>query len=99
LCALPVDLASESKSAKSANRLVEALRAGRLAVASPLAAYQEFAASARIDENIVQGIQWALDHPAEVVQRIRTGQAATEEKYSPAAVARQWQQTMVGLIG
>jgi glycosyltransferase involved in cell wall biosynthesis len=98
ICVLPVDVAKESKSAKSANRLVEALRAGRFVVASPLPAYQEFAASARIDENIDQGILWALDHPAEVVERIRTGQAAIEQKYSPDAIARQWQQVMVGLI-
>jgi glycosyltransferase involved in cell wall biosynthesis len=98
MCVLPVDVAKESKSAKSANRLVEALRAGRIVVASPLPAYQEFAASARIDENLVQGIRWALDHPAEVVQRIRTGQAAIEEKYSPAAIALRWQQVIAGLI-
>jgi glycosyltransferase involved in cell wall biosynthesis len=99
MCVLPVDVAKESKSAKSANRLVEALRAGRFVVASPLPAYQEFAASARIDENIVQGIQWALDHQAEVVQRIRTGQDAIEKKYSPAAIALRWQQVIGRLIG
>jgi len=98
ICVLPVDVANASKSAKSANRLVEALRAGRFVVASPLPAYQEFVASARIDDNIDQGIQWALDHAAEVAERIRTGQAAVDEKYSPAAIARQWQQVMAALI-
>jgi hypothetical protein len=99
VCVLPVDVASESKSAKSANRLVEVLRAGRFAVASPLAAYQELAASAQIDENIVRGIRWMLDHPAEVIERIRIGQAAIEEKYSPAAIALLWQQMMVRPTG
>jgi hypothetical protein len=99
ICVLPVDVAVASKSAKSANRLVEALRAGRFAVASPLAAYQEFAASAYVDDNLVQGIRWAVDHPAEVIRRIRAGQAAIEKTCSPSAIAQQWQQVMVRLTG
>lgn len=99
LCVIPVDMSNKSKSVKSANRLIETLRAGRFAVASPLPAYQEFSESAWIGESIPQGIEWALDHPAEVVERIRVGQLAIEQNYSPAAIAKQWERMMFRLTG
>lgn len=97
MCVIPVDVASGFKAAKSANRLVETLRAGRFAVASPLAAYQELSSCAMIEEDVPQGIRWALDHPAEVLGRIRAGQLAVERNYSPAAIAKRWEQMLVKL--
>jgi glycosyltransferase involved in cell wall biosynthesis len=99
LCVIPVDVANRAKSVKSANRLVEALRAGRFVVASPLPAYREFSESALVGEDIAQGIAWAVDHPAEVAARIRAGQLMVEQYYSPAAIAQQWLQTLASLAG
>lgn len=99
LCVIPVDLSNKSKSGKSANRLIETLRAGRFAIASPLPAYQEFSESAWIGESIAQGIVWALGHPAEVVERIRAGQLAIEQNYFPGAIARHWERMMFRLTG
>jgi hypothetical protein len=97
LCVIPVDVATRAKSVKSANRLVEALRAGRFVVASPLPAYREFSESALVGEDIAQGIAWAVDHPAEVAARVRAGQLMVEQYYSPAAIAQQWLQTLASL--
>lgn len=99
LCVLPVDTANKAKSVKSANRLIETIRAGRFAIASPLPAYQELSGGAWIGENLPQGIEWALDHPAEVVERIREGQRAIEQHFSPMAIGKQWERMLFGLSG
>ena len=79
---------------KSHNRLVEALRAGRLAVASPIASYQELAAYAWVGEDPAAGVAWALAHPGDAVQRVRLGQEHLPVRFSPAVVARKWAATL-----
>lgn len=90
LVLLPAAHGTRKARAKSANRLIEAIRAGRFAVCHPLPAYQALGAYARIGESLAEGIAWALDHPAEVVQRLRAGQQHVEERFSPGAVAQAW---------
>lgn len=78
------------KQAKSPNRLVAGLHAGRFVVAHPLPAYAPYAAFAWIGEDLCQGVEWAIRHPREVVERIARGQAYIDQKHSPEAVARFW---------
>lgn len=75
---------------KSHNRLVEAIQRGRLAVASPIPAYQELAGGAWVGETLADGIRWALANPAAAEARIVEGQAEVARRFSPAAVARRW---------
>jgi hypothetical protein len=78
------------KQAKSPNRLVAGLHGGRFVVAHPLPAYAPYAAFAWIGEDLWQGVEWAIRHPREVIERIARGQAYIEEKHSSEAVARFW---------
>lgn len=78
------------KQAKSPNRLVAGLHGGRFVVAHPLPAYAPYAEFAWIGEDLCQGVEWAIRHPREVVERIARGQAYLDEKHSSEAVARFW---------
>lgn len=78
------------KQAKSPNRLVAGLHGGRFVVAHPLPAYAPYAAFAWIGEDLREGVEWAIRHPREVVERISRGQAYIDERHSAEAVARFW---------
>ena len=90
LVVLPQDVNSEWGRVKSHNRLVEALRGGRLPIASSIPAYQELAQWAWVGEDLSEGVAWALSHPAEVLQRITRGQAMIEERFSPQRIGERW---------
>ena len=78
------------KQAKSPNRLVAGLHGGRFVVAHPLPPYAPYGEFAWLGEDLCQGIDWAIRHPREVVERIARGQAFIDERHSPEAVARFW---------
>lgn len=78
------------KPAKSPNRLVAGLHGGRFVVAQPLPAYAPYQGFAWIGEDLVAGVDWAIRHPREVVERIVRGQSFIDERHSPEAVARFW---------
>ena len=90
---IPV-LASQYKIAKSPNRLLEPLWAGRMVVAGPLPAYQPFGDSAWVGENLIEGLQWAIDNPQEVAQRIEQGQQDIEQFFTLEAIAARWNQLL-----
>jgi glycosyltransferase involved in cell wall biosynthesis len=77
--------------AGSPNRLVEALRAGRLAVAHPLGCYREFAPYSWIGADLAEGIDWALESPLEARRRIAAGQRFVELGFSAEMVADRWE--------
>lgn len=79
---------------KSHNRLVEALRAGRLAIASPIPSYQELAEHAWIGEDAAAGVAWALGHPDDALRRIEGGQAYVRARFSPEAVGAKWREVL-----
>jgi hypothetical protein len=90
LVLIPVELGNPRKLAKSPNRLTQALHGGRFAVASPLPAYQPYAEFCYLGADLCQGIRWAIGHPAEILQRIRRGQAYLDRHHSLEVVARFW---------
>ena len=90
LAILPSDPADARKSGASANRLAEVLQAGRFAVASPLHSYLAFSQMAWVGENLLQGLQWSLANPGEVVARIHQGQTLVRERYAMDAIGQQW---------
>jgi glycosyltransferase involved in cell wall biosynthesis len=94
LAVIPADVKLRKTAVKSANRVVETLRAGRLAVAYPIPSYLEFADHAWIGEDMIDGIKWAMQHRDEVRARIRSGQDYVEQKFSPQAVGGQWQNAL-----
>lgn len=90
LVVLPQDTGGEWGSVKSHNRLVEALRGGRLAIVSPIPSYRELADWAWVGEDLSEGVAWALANPAEVLQRITGGQAVVAERFSPQRIGEKW---------
>lgn len=98
LVILPSDPADPRKAGASANRLAEALNAGRLPVASPLPSYLPFSEAAWVGQDLVQGIEWALANPGEVLARIRRGQTMVAGRFSAAAVSRRWRELFDGLL-
>jgi glycosyltransferase involved in cell wall biosynthesis len=89
LVLLPAIL-NEKGLVKSANRLIETLRAGRIAVAHPLPAYLEFKSFAWIGEQLEEGIRSVVRNPAVALQRAREGQRYVLEKFSPRSIAERW---------
>jgi hypothetical protein len=87
---IPSAYRNPAKQAKSPNRLVAGLHAGRFVVAHPLPAYEPYAKFAWVGEDLRAGLEWAISHPREVVERIAAGQAYIDEKHSPETVARFW---------
>lgn len=90
-------LATDYFQAKGANRLIEALRAGRLAIAAPIPSYRDFAAHAWVDTDLLAGLRWALANPADALARIVAGQAYISEHYSPDAIAAKWAEALRSL--
>ena len=87
---LPSAYRDPVRQAKSPNRLVAGLHGGRFVVAHPLPAYAPYAAFAWIGEDLCQGIEWAIKHPREAVERIARGQEYIDRRHSSEAVARFW---------
>jgi hypothetical protein len=87
---LPHDFSTVTSRVRGAGSLVEALRGGRFAVASPLPAYAELSQYAYVGDSSCVGILWALRHPLDVVSRISQGQRMVAEQFSAQAVARRW---------
>ena len=81
---------NEKSKTKSANRAIEALRAGRFVVAQPMPAYQELRNYIYLGEDLSAGMIWALQHPQEAWTRIAQGQRAISENFAPDIIAKQW---------
>lgn len=90
LVLIPSDPADPFKAGASANRIAEALNAGRFPVASPLQSYLQFADAAWLGQDLVEGIHWALANGDEVLARIGRGQALVREKFAADRIGRQW---------
>jgi hypothetical protein len=87
---IPTDLSSPAKRAKTANRLTDALHAGRTVIASPLPSYLPFANSAVLTDDPVDALAQYLAEPSAALARICKGQALAAELASPAAIAAKW---------
>lgn len=87
---LPSNTANQKKLVKSPNRLLEALWAGRFAVADPVPSYRELEQWAWLSGDLATGIRWAVANPAEVVCRIGQAQEYIARHHTPAAIADRW---------
>jgi len=79
---------------KSHNRLVEAIRGGRLAIAAPIPSYLELSDYAWVGEDLDAGVEWALAHPDEAAGRIRAGQEHVAGRFSPERIVARWERLM-----
>jgi hypothetical protein len=77
---------------KSANRLIEAIYGGRLAIASGLPSYMEFSSYYILDSNF-PAVKDAFDGVMDANQTIKMiseGQAYIESRYLPEHAAIEW---------
>lgn len=77
--------------AKSPNRIIESLWAGRFVVAQPIPSYLEFGEWAWIGEDLSAGISWMLDHPEMIQTRIASAQLHIAARYSAERIAADWE--------
>lgn len=83
---LPTQQGSEYK---SANRLINSLRAGCFAVCMTHPAYLEFKHFVWVG-HFPTGLRWTEAFRSELNDRVREGQDYIRDRYSPAAVGAQW---------
>lgn len=88
---IPSDPRDPGKAAKSPNRFTESVWAGRFVLAHPLPAYRELADFGWVGEDLGEGARWLAGHRDEALARIRRGQEAVAERFSPRAVGEAWQ--------
>lgn len=91
---LPQEHRSAWGKVKSHNRMVSVIRAGRLAVASPIPAYKELAPYGWVGEDLSAGLRWAIGHPAEAARRVTEGQRYVDGRFAPEVVGRKWAQAL-----
>lgn len=91
---LPHDWRDPWIQGKSHNRLVAAIAAGRLPLASPIPSYLELRDYAWVEDDLAAGIAWAIANPEAARERVAHGQAHVERHFSPAAIAEKWAQAL-----
>ena len=87
---LPQLTESASRRAKSNNRLIDSLHAGRFAIAHPLPSYSELREYAWVGPSIGEGLRWLLRHADEALSRLKRGQDHVAEHHSRDALGRFW---------
>jgi SAM-dependent methyltransferase len=96
LVVLPQDHRDGWGRVKSHNRLVETIRGGRLAIASPIASYLELADYAWVGEDLGAGVAWALANPEQAADRVRAGQPYVQSRFSPERIVERWEGLLLG---
>jgi hypothetical protein len=94
---IPHDYRKDWSRGKSHNRLVTAIRGGRLAIASPIPTYLELSDYAWIGGDLAAGLRWAIEHPAEAAARVLAGQRYVEARFSAEAIGGKWA-TALGIL-
>lgn len=87
---LPQHAHDPKKRAKSNNRLVDALNAGRFVVAHPIPSYQDLKDFAWVGDSIAEGLRWLLAHPAQALRRVVAGQEHLARHHSLDALGEFW---------
>lgn len=82
---------------KSANRLLESVMSGKMVVAEPLPAYEEFGRFIWIGD-IAKGLEavFAAD-PDDIRKQVRWAQGYIEAGYSPRVIGRKWKEALEAL--
>jgi hypothetical protein len=94
LVVLPQDPRSEWARGKSHNRLVQAIRAGRIALASAIPSFVELADFACVGDDLPTLAHYALAHRSELLERVRAGQAYVRGRFAPERIAARWAEVL-----
>jgi hypothetical protein len=90
LVLIPSDPADPTRAVKSANRLTDAIHAGRYVIASPVPAYLPYTDVVTITDDIPGAIQQYVSDPGSALARLKAGQARVEQDCGADAIADQW---------
>lgn len=74
---------------KTANRLINSLRAGLFPICDPHPAYDEFK-SFVWGNDIMTGVRWSNEYGGDLNELVAEGQAYIEKHYSPEVIGRKW---------
>ncbi|MCC6890556.1 MAG: hypothetical protein IT536_18690 [Hyphomicrobiales bacterium] len=85
------------KRVKGHNRVVEAINAGRLAIAYPLPQYLELADYCYVDADYGASIRAALADPQAALRRIEAGQRYIDTRFAPDVIADKWRALIAAL--
>ncbi len=83
-------LQDERKQVKSANRMIEALWAGKPVIAQPMPAYTVFGQWTPIRPLISEGLEQLMTDREQIPSRIRAARTFIADQYSPAVISAQW---------
>jgi len=81
---------SDSTKAKSANRVVQSLWAGKPVVAYPLPSYMEFQSYITLDKDLVRGIKNTINETGSMKKKVRNGQMYINQNFSSATIGQKW---------
>lgn len=81
--------------AKSPNRIIESLWAGRFVLAQPIPSYMEFSDWAWIGDDIAAGIGWMMENASLIESRIHAAQEHIARTYAPEQITSTWE-TILG---
>lgn len=84
-------LQNDRKFVKSANRMIEGLRAGKPVIAQPMPAYLPFHSWMPQHKLISHGLAWLMQNQANIPRLISDAQSYIEQHYAPAVIASQWE--------
>lgn len=87
---IPSDPHDPRKAVKTANRLTDALHAGRFVIASPLPAYQPWAEYVDLSDQPAAALKRLMAEPRTLQTLVEAGQKAVADACDAAAVAAQW---------
>ena len=87
-------LQSAQKQVKSANRMIEALWAGRPVAAQPLPAYQPFARWTPVRPKISAGLELILARPDETLTLVEEAQSFIRRHYSQDTIGAMWKSAL-----
>jgi glycosyltransferase involved in cell wall biosynthesis len=88
-------LQDERKQVKSANRMIEALWAGKPVVAQPMPAYTPFGQWTPVRPLISEGLEQLMTEREQIASRILAAQTFIADQYSPTAIGAQWKQLIM----
>jgi hypothetical protein len=89
-------LPGATKQVKSANRMIEALWAGKPVVAQPLPSYAPFGRWTPVGDSLPDGCHWLQAHAGEIPGRIAEAQDYIAARYAPSVIAAQWARVIAG---
>jgi len=90
ICLLPSDISDPKKKGASHNRAVDAIRAGCIAIGSPIPSYKEMEDVMIVGDNIREMLSATITNYERIIENIQSKRKATLERFSPERNHHMW---------